>query len=416
MSSIQFRSNHQMQARMGAAQTRGAASGQAKQDVDWLSMFIDAIRQHKMLSMALGFAGQLGGAAMGALRKGDGLQQSFVELLSAADFAADRDLRTSLVDWARMLSQNDNATLCDWLGIPLVEQSGLPVKTANDQLSNPGSVVGEKVLPEVMDGVLSLPRKDWAAAMTAGTFRGIRPGQSSSVSSGFVNVISHSKATELAGERLGADATEDEKKVEAQKMLSEGVAHEVGHTVDNALPEAHTALCQALGYEAFRPEQASAYLGKAGVGWDADPAVAAKVVQLWLENEDWSKLDAEGWKTKLLQAAHLAVHRTGEPDAASFEKSALFGLLQTSKDPTSVEKTVQGGAGLSLYAKAQEAQVWGAGMYTHLKAWNNGRAALSDREYCAELYRMAMTADDKDNVVAAYPSAAKAWLAKVEAL
>lgn len=413
---MQFlRSNQQLQAQIGTVKS-GTTAAQAKQDVDWLTMFVNAIRQYKMLSMSLSYAGQLGGSAMGALRGDSGLKNDFVTMLTAADFAADRSLRTSLVEWSRMLGQNDCTTLCDWLGIPLVETSGRPVKTTNDQISRPQNVVGEKVLPELMDGVLSLPRKDWEAAMTVGTFRGIRKGQSSSVSSGFVNIISHSKATELAGERLGAEATEDGKILEARKMLSEGVAHEVGHTVDNALPAAHEALCQTLGYATYEPGQASAYLSKAGVGWKADPAVAAKLVQLWLEDEDWSKLGAEGWKTKLLKAAHLAVHKTGEPDATSFEKSSLFGLLKTSKDPTSVKKTVQGGTGLSLYAKASEAQVWGSEMYTHLQGWNNGRAALSDREYCAELYRVAMTAEDKSAAVSGFPSAAKEWLAKVEEL
>ena len=58
-------------------------------------------------------------------------------------------------------------------------------------------------------------------------------------------------------------------------------------------------------------------------------------------------------------------------------------------------------------------------MYAHLTAWNNTKAAMSDREYCAELYRMAMSAqsgEERDRVVSAYPAAAQDWLKKVEQL
>jgi|GEM_PF-4602633 len=419
MSSMSFRQSRQNAQLQGPGMAPGARGGQSMSAANggpWLDMFIKAVKEHGNLSMALGAAGLAGTAAMGAVRADPDLKKTFLAQLKATDFSADAENRMKLVEWARTMDQGACAELCGWLGVPLLERSGLPAKVTDGVVANPENVVGEGVLPEVLDGVLSLPRRHWEAAMAAGKFRGVRPGQTSSESSGYVNVISRGKAEELATTRLGDDATPHNIEQEAHKVLSEGVAHEVGHTVDNALPSAHAALCQALGFEKFGPSETSAYLKKAGVGWDADPAVAAKVVELWLKDESWASGGPAVWKAALLSQAHTAVHKGGTPDAASFEKSTLFSLLTTSKDPTVVEKTVSGGAGLSLYAKAKEAQLWGPAMYTHLTAWGNSKAALSDREYCAELYRMAMTSDDKDAVVAAYPTAAQAWLKKVEAL
>jgi len=382
----------------------------------WVEQFIENVRTRKHIAMALGSAAGGGQLVMVALKEDPTLEGEFRTLLDAVDFSARDDLRASLVEFARTLGQTDGVLLCEWLGVPLMERGGVPVEKHEDAVAHADDVVSADVLPEVLDGVLSLPRTHWEAAMGAGTFKGVRPGASSSVSSGFVNVVSWDQAAEIANERTGEGVYSQDTLVETQKVLSEGVAHEIGHTMDNAMPSAHAALCGALGFQAFGPSEAKAFLTAAGVGWEADAEVAAKVVELWLLKEEWGQAGADAWKGALLAEAHKAVHGAGTPDADSFAQSSLFSLLTTSQDPTSVDKTEHGGAGLSLFARAKEAQVWGPTMFTHLKAWNNGKAALSDREYCAELYRVAMTADDQEQAVAGYPTAARTWLTQVQKL
>jgi len=410
------------------ARSRGSAQPAGVDELEDTSIyvedFIQAVLTLKNLGMALAAAAlaTFKGDAdliMAAMRQDHALKTAFRSMLEGANFATEDGFRSNLVSFAEGLDQTDGVTLCEWLGVPLVESSGHPVGKTDDQVARPDAVVDAAVLPSVLDGVLRLPRDHWEAAMAQGTFRGVRPGTSSSVSSGFVNVVSYGTAEEIARERLGDDIADSNVRREAKEVLSDGVAHEVGHTMDNALPQAHNDLCQALGYENFGKDQAAAYLSKAGVGWDEDPEVAAQVVTLWLDNEDWSKMGPEGWSGALLTQAYTDLKRSGPPDDATFKKSSLFSLLETSKDPSRVDKTSVGGTGLGLYARAGEAQIWGPAMYAHLTAWNNTKAAMSDREYCAELYRMAMSAqsgEERDRVVSAYPAAAQDWLKKVEQL
>ena len=100
---------------------------------------------------------------------------------------------------------------------------------------------------------------------------------------------------------------------------------------------ARPVLAQVLGYEAFGPSEAKAFLSVAGVGWEDDPAVAAKIVELWLSGKGWRQHHTDAWPAELLHQAHAAVHHTGTPDARSFSSSSLFRLLKTSHDPGAEE-------------------------------------------------------------------------------
>ncbi len=115
----------------------------------------------------------------------------------------------------------------------------------------------------------------------------------------------------------------------------------------------------------------------------------------------------------------MTVHRSDDGrNPTTFNNSELFLLLSHSVDPRTVSKYENDCAGLSLYSRAGEAQVWGSDMYAHLQAWNNGRAALSDREYVAELYRCAFSSPDPmaAAVAAGYPAAAQDWVKRVASL
>ena len=96
---------------------------------------------------------------------------------------------------------------------------------------------------------------------------------------------------------------------------------------------AHTALFQALGYQDFGLSEARCFLHMAGVGWEDDPAVAAKIVELWLSTESRGLQRTRSWTVDLLQEAHTAVHEEGTPNAESFASSSLYRLLTTSQDP-----------------------------------------------------------------------------------
>ena len=97
---------------------------------------------------------------------------------------------------------------------------------------------------------------------------------------------------------------------------------------------AQTALCVALGHSTFGLSEAKAFLAVAGVGWDDDPSVAGKIVELWLSDPPWARGSPNDWTMDLLQQAHTAVHGTGAPNACSFAKSSLYRLLKTSHDPS----------------------------------------------------------------------------------
>lgn len=122
---------------------------------------------------------------------------------------------------------------------------------------------------------------------------------------------------------------------------------------------AQATMCKVLGYDAFGPSEAKAFLTMAGVGWQADPVVAAKIVELWFSQAPREPRHPRSWAVALLQEAHTAVHQSGKPNAESFILSSLYRLLKNTQDPAATPNDT----GLSelndVHIDSPDAQFWG---------------------------------------------------------
>lgn len=349
-----------------------------------------------------------------------GAMGAFQALLKDGVDGLSGEQKDYFVTFCGNLSRANQVQLFNWLEVPLQTEGRGTVTYDDDRgiQSTGGDFLGEEELPLVLQGLLQLPSRFWRDPKALKTYTGIRPGPAAAYVKGSVTAVSLDERTKKVKDgaaKVGKEITDKAALEQGKQAFADGVSHEIGHSIDAAMPGAHKALMAALGFE--RLAGADAFVKRAGMldGVSDAGAIkcAATYVDLWMKNSSHpSTKDGV-----LEQLSSLGESMKLEDVSKALDGTYLLDVLVASNDPTSIEKTDVGGKGYALFQKAGEYQVFGAAMKQHLTAWGNGKAALSDREYCAELFRCYFQAPaaERAGVLAGYPPAAQAWIAKAEA-